>query len=201
MHLSWAFDMLARLYSLWPCLVAGGQIFAVCGVLSGSLAYQFRLGELPCPLCVLQRFSFLLACVGSLGILRNVALPGGVARQVRGFALCIFASLIGATVSIRQILLHIVPPDAGYGPPVLGLHLYTWALVVFCCLILSSALGLLGLSDEARALPRLVTNGIGTLVIVMGALIAVATFAMQGFNIFLPPDPQSYELFRQFGFP
>jgi disulfide bond formation protein DsbB len=189
--------MLARLYSLWPCLVAAGQILAVCGVLSGSLAYQFKLGELPCPLCVLQRFSFLLACVGPLGILRNVALPGGgIACQARGFALCIFASFIGAAVSIRQILLHIVPPDSGYGPPVLGLHLYTWALVVFCCLILSSASGLLGLSDKARALPRVVTNGIGFLVIVIGSAIALTTFAMEGFNILLPANPQYYELFR-----
>src|ERR1700674_2064627 len=164
--------MLARLYSLWPCLIAAGQILAVCGVLSGSLAYQFRLGELPCPLCVLQRFSFLLACVGSLGILRNVGPLGRVACQARGFALCIVASSIGVAVSVRQILLHIVPPDSGYGPPVLGLHLYTWALVVFCCLIISSALGLIGLSDKARPLPRVITNGIGALVVVMSALIA-----------------------------
>ena len=192
--------MLTRLYFPWPCLVAAGQILAVCGVLLGSLAYQFTLGELPCPLCVLQRFSFLLACVGSLSIMRNVAPPSGIASQARGFALCIFASFVGAAASIRQILLHIVPPDSGYGPPVLGLHLYTWALVVFCCLILSSALGLLGLSDNACALPRVVTNGIGVLIIVIGAVIAVATFAMQGFNLFLPSSPEYYELFRQVGF-
>jgi disulfide bond formation protein DsbB len=191
--------MLTRLYSLWPCLVAAGQILAVCGVLSGSLAYQFRLSELPCPLCVLQRFSFLLACMGSLGILRNVARLG-IACQARGFALCIVASSIGVAASVRQILLHIVPPDSGYGPPVFGLHLYTWALVVFCCLILSSALGLIGLSDKARALPRVITNGICALVIVIGALIAMATFAMQGFNVFLPANPQNYQLFRQVGF-
>jgi disulfide bond formation protein DsbB len=200
-HSSSAFDMFTRLYSLWPCLVAGGQILAVCGVLCGSLGYQFSLGELPCPLCVLQRLSFLLACVGSLGVLRSAgASDGGIARQVRGFAWCIFASFVGAAVSIRQILLHIVPPDLGYGPPVLGLHLYSWALIVFCCLILSSALGLLGVSDQPRAFPSVITNRIGALVIVIGAVIALATFAMQGFNTFLPGDPQNYELFRQVGF-
>ena len=193
-------NLLNRLYPVWPSLVAAGQILAVCGVLTGSLAYQFRLGELPCPLCVLRRFSFLLACVGSLGILRNIAPLGGIACQARGFALCIFASFVGVAVSVRQILLHIVPPDSGYGPPVLGLHLYTWALVVFCCLILSSAFGLIGLSDKARSLPRVITVGIGALVVVIGALIAMATFAMQGFNVFLPASPQNYELFRQIGF-
>jgi disulfide bond formation protein DsbB len=188
--------MLARLYSLWPCLVAAGQILAVSGVLLGSLSYQFGLGELPCPLCVLQRLSFLLAAVGPLDVLRNVAFFGGAARQARGFAFCIFASLFGSAVSIRQILLHIVLPDSGYGPPVLGLHLYTWALIVFCSLIFSSALGLLGISDQARPLPALVTKTISALIIIIGALIAAATLAMQGFHILLPPDPQSYELFR-----
>jgi disulfide bond formation protein DsbB len=192
--------MLTRLYVLWPRLIAAGQILAVCIVLSGSLAYQFRLGELPCPLCVLQRFSFLLACVGSLGVLRNPASLGSIPGQTRGFALCIFASLIGAAVSVRQILLHIVPPDSGYGPPVFGLHLYTWALVVFCCLVLSSALGLLGLSDKPKALPDVLTNGISALIVVIGAVIAVATFAMQGLNIVLPANPENYELLRQIGF-
>src|SRR6202030_1496508 len=116
------------------------------------------------------------------------ASDGGIAGQVRGFAWCIFASFVGAAVSIRQILLHIVPPDAGYGPPVLGLHLYTWAFIVFCCLILSSASGLLGLSDKARPLPRMVTTGIGFLVIVIASAIALATFAMEGFNILLPAN-------------
>jgi hypothetical protein len=78
---------------------------------------------------VLQRFSFLLACVGSLGVLRNPASLGSIPSQARGFALCIFASLIGA-----------------------------------------------------------------------GAAIAVATFAMQGFNIPLPANPENYELLRQIGF-
>jgi hypothetical protein len=142
------------------------------------------------------RFLWYAACYRAAWHI-NSDLVGAIARQARGFAFCIFASLIGATASIRQILLHIVPPDSGYGPPVLGLHLYTWALAVFCGLILSSVLGLLGLSDKTRALPRVVTNGIGALIVVIGAVIAVATFAMQGFNIFLPADPQSYELFRQ----
>ncbi len=32
----------------------------------------------------------------------------------------ILASLVGSAASIRQILLHIVPPDLGYGPPSLA---------------------------------------------------------------------------------
>ena len=41
----------------------------------------------------------------------------------------------GALVSVRQILLHIKPGDPGYGEPVLGMHLYTWALITFYVVI------------------------------------------------------------------
>ena len=39
-------------------------------------------------------------------------------------------------MSTRQILLHILPVDKGYGEPILGLHLYTWALITFEIVIL-----------------------------------------------------------------
>jgi hypothetical protein len=105
----------------------------------------------------------------------------------------------GGRLRSSKILLHIVPPDSGYGPPVLGLHLYTWAPVVFCCLILSSALGLLGLSERPIVLPLVLTNGVSALVIILGTVIALATFAIQGFNILLPANPEHYELLCQLG--
>lgn len=189
--------MNGSLISFWPSLVAAGQILVVCGVLLGSLSYQFVIGELPCPLCVIQRLSFLLACVGPLGILRKAGTPeGNVAFRARGFAFCIIASVLGMAVSDRQILLHIMPGDAGYGPPVMGLHLYTWASVVFVCLILSSALGLLGGREESRPLPKIATNGVCGLLITIAAVIALATFAMQGFHWLLPESPKSYLLFH-----
>lgn len=192
--------MKRSLLSLWPSLVAAGQILVVCGVLLGSLSYQFIIGELPCPLCVIQRLSFLLACIGPLGILRKAGTPAGNAGfRARGFAICIIASVLGMLVSDRQILLHIMPGDAGYGPPVMGLHLYTWASVVFTCLILSSAVGLLGGQEESAPLPRMVTNGICGLIIAIATVIALATFAMQGFHWFLPESPSHYLLFGPTG--
>ena len=41
-------------------------------------------------------------------------------------------------ISTRQILLHITPGDPGYGSVVLGLHLYTWALLIFAALGLTT---------------------------------------------------------------
>jgi len=192
--------MNTRLFAYWPTVIAAGQLTVVCGILVGSLGYQFVMGELPCPLCVIQRLGFLMACAGPLGLLRS-ALRGncGMLEQARGFALCILGSFLGAEASLRQILLHIVPPDAGYGPPVLGLHLYTWAAIAFGCLIASSAVGLCGLQEKAAALPRSLTNVLTGFVLALAAVIALATFAMEGFAFLLPDDPSRYELFRQFG--
>jgi disulfide bond formation protein DsbB len=191
--------MIGRLAPYWPGLIACGQVTAIAATLLGSLGYQFIMGELPCPLCVLQRIAFLLACVGPLGILLA---PEGEKRRLtlfaRGFGLCILASLVGASVAIRQILLHIVPPDPGYGPPVLGLHLYTWALIVFACLIASSACGLLALPDFPRPIPQWASKTLAGFIATIAAIIALATFAMAGFALLLPDDPQHYEIFHPF---
>lgn len=185
----------------WTSFVALGQIVAVCAVLTGSLFYQFKLGELPCPLCVLQRLAFLLVCIGPILIIRtkDEQLQGRQSFDARCFALTIIASLVGAAVSVRQILLHIVPPDKGYGPPILELHLYTWALVVFLCLIISSAAGVMALSDKRRAFPAWIEKGVLLWILVIAIVIASATATMEGFHILLPDDPARYELLRQIG--
>jgi disulfide bond formation protein DsbB len=174
-----------------PGLVATGQLLTVCGVLLGSLSFQFFAGELPCPLCVIQRLCFLLALAGGIGVLRGAGSP------LTGFAFTILAGLLGALASTRQILLHIVPPNTGYGPPVMGMHLYTWALIVFFCLIASSAIGILGCGGPVEKLPRWLTLPLCTLCVVIGITIALATFAMEGFTFLIPDDPVRYELFHR----
>jgi hypothetical protein len=110
----------------------------------------------------------------------------------------ILASLVGSAASIRQILLHIVPPDPGYGPPIFGLHLYSWALVVFACLIASSAIGLCGIQEETVPLPKIPLYLLCSFVLLVGMTVALATLFMQGFNALLPPDPARYELWHTF---
>ena len=89
---------------------------------------QFGLKELPCPLCNLQRVAFVLCGFGFLLNLRFGAQP-------LHYALILLAALFGLTVSGRQVLLHIMPGAGAYGSPMLGLHLYTWALVLFLAVI------------------------------------------------------------------
>ena len=44
---------------------------------------------------------------------------------------------------VRQVLLHIMPGDSGYGSALLGLHYYSWAMIGFAAAIVLIALMLL----------------------------------------------------------
>jgi hypothetical protein len=59
----------------------------------------------------------------------------------------------GAAISVRQILLHIVPGSGSYDNDILGLHLYTWALIAFVLMIFGSAVLLLDDRQFARTEP------------------------------------------------
>ena len=65
------------------------------------------------------------------------------AGYARSYGLMIVGAMLGATMSTRQIELHILPGDAGYGEAVLGLHLYTWALITFVVVIAYCAIMLM----------------------------------------------------------
>ena len=105
----------------------------IATILLVALGLQFGLKELPCPLCNLQRVAFVLCGFGFLLNLRFGAQP-------LHYALTLLGALFGLAVSGRQVLLHIVPGGSAYGSPLLGLHLYTWALLLFLVVIAVVAL-------------------------------------------------------------
>ncbi|WP_271946626.1 disulfide bond formation protein B [Ruegeria faecimaris] len=97
---------------------------AVSLVLVLAFGYQLALNELPCPLCLLQRVGFVAVGVGlGLNLLYGA--------RPQHYALMLLAALFGISVSVRQILLHIVPGTGHYGSPVFGYHYYTWAAICF----------------------------------------------------------------------
>jgi len=174
------------------------NILVICGVLAGAFVVQFGEGEFPCPLCVLQRMAMMLCALGPAYVIMK-AYYGEVKTSdfATGCGMSVIAAVGGACISIRQILLHITPPDLGYGDPVLGLHLYTWALLVFVAEILAAGVNLV----FARELePRKTEFGWPSKIVVLllGAIIAanaVAVFAEEGLHWTLPDDPNSYQLF------
>ena len=96
--------------------------------LVAAFADQLLLGELPCPLCLLQRAALIAAGLGFLLNLRFGIRP-------LHYGLAILAALTGAAVAMRQVLLHIAPGDPGFGHALFGLHLYTWAFMAFVGII------------------------------------------------------------------
>lgn len=178
-------------------------LVAYIGVLSGAMFYfQFGLGEAPCPLCIGQRMGMMLSSLGAVFILVT-ALRGSLSssRFMTGLGLAVLGALLGATMSTRQILLHIMPGDPGYGGAVLGLHLYTWALVSFVVVLVFVGVLLMfskefwPLAPTARWARMLTWVIIWVFVFTVAANMLVV-FAEEGFNWYLPDNPTGYLLFQ-----
>jgi disulfide bond formation protein DsbB len=99
-------------------------LLGLCAVLLVAFYYQFAMGELPCPLCALQRVGFIVA-----GVALMLNLRVGYAPAHYGLAL--LTSVAAASASLRQIALHVVPGSGAYGSALFGWHFYTWAFVAY----------------------------------------------------------------------
>ena len=108
------------------------HILILCGVLLGAYSVQFLLHEQPCPLCMLQRLSMIGIAFAALCNLKFGIRP-------LHYGLGILSAILGASVSLRQMALHICPQFPTFGEPLFGLDLYWWAFVVFACSILAIA--------------------------------------------------------------
>jgi disulfide bond formation protein DsbB len=183
------------------CLLAATvNVWVLVLILAAAFGFQLIAGEPPCPLCVVQRIALMMCALGPLSMLRQARNGVLVVRDVAvGSGISIISALLGAVVSTRQVLLHILPGDPGFGAPFLGLHLYTWCLIAFVGQIAASGLMLIGstwLEEEKRIAWRMTSVTAGAFVfIVMGNLLSV--IAEAGFNWDLPSDPAGYLLFKK----
>ncbi len=116
-------------------IINSSCILIICSILIGALYFQFGLNEAPCPLCLLQRLAMMAVI---FGLFMNIY----YGFKPQHFALIIIVALVGVSISIRQVLLHICPVEgepAGYGTPIFGMYLYTWGVLIFAASILASA--------------------------------------------------------------
>lgn len=131
----------------FPSLAALGNqlaLLAVVGVLGYAFFDQLYFGELPCPLCLMQRVGFvILGCAFVL----NIRCGAHSAHYGWG----IIGGLVGMCVSLRQVFLHILPGDKGFGTTFLELHFYTWAFVGYLGLIAGMAILLMLPNREVRS--------------------------------------------------
>ena len=177
-----------------------GNAWVLLAILAAAFFAQFAMGEPPCPLCVMQRVAMMLAALGPCYTLLTTQREGLTARVIGvGAGMTVLASLLGAAISIRQVLLHILPGDPGFGAPIFGLHLYTWAAIAFGCTIAASGVQLLGLhwfsGYAARRIPGARLTGIALGVMLVANILSV--IAEAGFAWRLPDNPTSYLLFSR----
>ena len=130
----------------------------------------------------------LLAALGPCHVLLSAARGPLKERDIAiGCGMLIGASLVGASIAVRQILLHILPNDPGFGAPFLSFHLYTWALIAFVLNILAGAVQLIGLAwFSVAAVPA----KFPARAMLIANLLSVAAEA--GFTWKLPDNPTGY---------
>ena len=163
-------------------------LYGIALVLVGAFAAQILLNELPCPLCLLQRVLFSMLAIGPILNIRFGPRPGH-------YALSLLTAVVGAVVSARQILLHIMPRDPGYGSALLGYHYYTWALIGFAAAIV------LLFDDRLRDVAAARPTGpfaVAAVLLVIGltAINVISTLLECGFGA-CPDNPTLYELLRR----
>jgi disulfide bond formation protein DsbB len=173
-------------------------------VIGLALLLQFGEGELPCPLCMLQRYGMILSTLGALWIVQQAGRGTLTATSyLQGLGLGTLGAFAGAVFGARQVMLHILPGDQGYGAPVLGLHLYSWAFITFAVVIVFTALlsvlapAALAEAPKEGSLGARLSSAIGIAFLAVVAINAVMIVFLEGFTWVLPDNPTGYDLFRQ----
>ena len=88
----------------------------IAGVLTAAMVMQYAYGEVPCPLCLLQRVAMFGICFGVMRHFRH-------GDRTRSIGLGLLSALALLVIAGRQVLLDICPlPGRSYvGSAVLGL--------------------------------------------------------------------------------
>jgi disulfide bond formation protein DsbB len=125
-------------------------MLVIAGVLTAAMTLQYAKGELPCPLCLLQRVALFGVCFGIIENFRR-----GFSYQNTGYSLLFTIFLL--IVAVRQTLLDIYPrPGHDYiGSAVLGLHMPVWSIIIALCLLTAYAakLAVLGGDEYLEKIP------------------------------------------------
>jgi disulfide bond formation protein DsbB len=156
----------------------------VVAILVAAMAIQFLKGELPCPLCLLQRVALLGVCFGIVLNMRR-----GFTYRNNGISLV--SALFLLIVAARQTLLDIYPrPGHEYiGSAVFGIHMPVWSVVVALALLSAFAVEMAVLGREAsldrvgiERFPRLkrVAGGLCAVVVAIAVINLVSAFVQCG---------------------
>lgn len=169
-------------------------LVAVDTVLVLAFADQLWFRDLPCPICILQRAGFIAAGFG-------IALNLIFGPRPSHYGLAILGAVVGGIMSADQVLHYIVPGSGFYGKEIFGLHLYSWALIMFVAIGLGcGAMLLFDRQYEPSGPPPLRQVTLPILAVALLALLAVgnvlSTLAICGVGL-CPEAPGGYLIFHE----
>lgn len=110
------------------------MLTGIAAILTIAMGLQYASGEIPCPLCLLQRVAMFGICFGIIRHIRH-------GYDGRNIGVSLVWSLFLLTVAVRQVLLNIVarPGHAYPGSAVLGLHMPVWSVLIAFAILLALA--------------------------------------------------------------
>jgi disulfide bond formation protein DsbB len=153
------------------------MLLVIAGILSAAMFMQYARGELPCPLCLLQRAALLGVCFGIMLTFRH-----GFSYQDTGLSLLFAIFLL--IVAVRQTLIDIYPrPGHAYiGTAIFGLHMPVWSIIIALCLLIAYAVKLAAIGGHGEHLRQYdigtfpVIRRIATIVSLLVIAIALVNF-------------------------
>jgi len=155
----------------------------LAAILTAAMVMQYAFGEIPCPLCLLQRVAMFGCCFGLIQQLRS-------SNSERGTGIALIFAVLLLVISVRQTLLDLFPrPGHEYvGSAIFGIHLPVWSVIIAVALLLGFAirLALFGgarhTTDAERSLRRAIVQALVVYVVAICAINFLSVIAQCGLD-------------------
>jgi disulfide bond formation protein DsbB len=159
------------------------MLAVLAAILTAAMVMQYALGEIPCPLCLLQRVAMFGCCFGLLAQLRSD-------NSERGTGIALIFAVLLLVISVRQTLLDLFPrPGHDYvGSAVFGIHLPVWSVIIAVALLLGFAIrlalfgGAHGAAEPERHVPGAIVQTLAFYVIAICAINFLSVIAQCGLD-------------------
>lgn len=157
------------------------MLLILAAILTAAMVMQYAFREIPCPLCLLQRFAMFGCCFGLVQQLRS-------GTSERGTGISLIFSVLLLVISVRQTLLDLFPrPGHEYvGSAIFGIHMPVWSVFIAVALLLGFAIRL-ALFGGPRSAPqamgspvRRLVQGLGIYVVFICAINFVSVVVQCG---------------------
>jgi disulfide bond formation protein DsbB len=157
------------------------MLLILAGILTAAMVMQYAFGEIPCPLCLLQRFAMFGCCFG-------IALQLRSSTSERGTGISLIFTILLLVISVRQTLIDLFPrPGHQYvGSAILGIHMPVWSVFIAVALLLGFAVRLT-IFGSPRSNPEAddapmhrLDQGLGVYVVLICAINFLSVFVQCG---------------------